>query len=137
MRGDAWVVVGESVGSPVFLSLCHSTAPSVLPHLLSTHSPHALARSLAFRPGQPSPAPQEAEQTPDVVVDPSAPAALKLAAARLSGLDLGLEQEQYCYEALTDLRDVPTPTHAPRYVCESVLSVGASRKCNQALLAHG
>jgi len=47
-------------------------------------------------------------------VDPSGPAALKLAAARLAELDLAPDQQQYCYEELPDLKDVPIPTQAPR-----------------------
>lgn len=57
---------------------------------------------------------QEFEQLPDVKVDPTGPAALKVAAARLADLDLGPDQQQYCYEGLPDLKDVPTPTQAPR-----------------------
>lgn len=57
---------------------------------------------------------QEAEQAPDVTVDPRGPAALKLAVARLANLDLSPEQQQYDYQALPDLKDVPTPTQAPK-----------------------
>jgi hypothetical protein len=59
---------------------------------------------------------QEAERAPDVTVDPAGPAAIKLAAARLADLDLSPEEQQYCYEELPDLKDVPTPTHAQKYV---------------------
>jgi hypothetical protein len=57
---------------------------------------------------------QEAERAPNVTVEPLGPAALKLAVARLADLDLPLQQQQYSYEALADLRDVPIPTHAPK-----------------------
>jgi hypothetical protein len=49
-----------------------------------------------------------------MTIDPLGPAALKLAVARLADLDLPLQEQQYSYEALADLRDVPIPTHAPK-----------------------
>ncbi|WIA41640.1 hypothetical protein OEZ86_008998 [Tetradesmus obliquus] len=56
---------------------------------------------------------QEAQQPPQVCVDPTAPAAMRLA-VQLAELDLPLEQQQYI--DLQDLQDIPTPTHARKLV---------------------
>lgn len=54
---------------------------------------------------------QEAEQVPQVVVDPAAPAVMQLA-AKLSELDVDFDQQ--LYEDLTDIKDIPTPRHAQK-----------------------
>jgi hypothetical protein len=52
---------------------------------------------------------QEAQQPPEVTVDPTAPAVMKLA-VQLADLDVAPEEQQY--QGLQDLKDIPTPTHA-------------------------
>ncbi|WIA21347.1 hypothetical protein OEZ85_000572 [Tetradesmus obliquus] len=60
---------------------------------------------------------QEAQQPPQVCVDPTAPAAMRLA-VQLAELDLPLEQQQYI--DLQDLQDIPTPTHARKLVSKQL-----------------
>jgi hypothetical protein len=54
---------------------------------------------------------QEAQQQPQVTVDPTAPAVMKLA-VQLAELDVSPEEQQY--QGLADLKDIPTPTHASK-----------------------